>query len=86
VEIVKQLTHMLDEHNVHAKSFKMTRDHYREQKFDNFKLQRFADRSKDGRIYNIPNVSEVATLIVGVLYCFSNGYYNGKQKWKFANN
>jgi len=56
---------MLDEHNVHAKSFRMARDWYRETKFTNLKLRLIADKTKDGRIYNTPNVLEVAALIVG---------------------
>jgi len=56
---------MLDEFNVHAKSFRMARDRYRNQPFDDLKLRLIADRTKDGRIYNVPNVSEVAALIVG---------------------
>jgi len=56
---------MLDEHNVHAKSFRMLRDRYREQQFAILKLRLIANRFKDGGIYNIPNVSEVVALIVG---------------------
>ena len=32
---------------------------------DNVKLRLIAGREKDGRTYNLPNVSEVAALIVG---------------------
>jgi len=56
---------MLDEHNVHEKSFRMASDRYRETEFTNMKLRLIVDRTKDGRIYNTPNVSEVAALIVG---------------------
>jgi len=56
---------MLDKYNVHAKSFRMVRDRYREQPFHDRKLRLIEDRTKDGRVYNIPTVSEVATLIVG---------------------
>ncbi|XP_045810788.1 uncharacterized protein LOC123905205 [Trifolium pratense] len=49
-EIVTSLSSMLDQHNVHAKVFRMARD----------KLKK-----TDGRIYNHPTVSEVAALIVG---------------------
>jgi len=65
VEIVKKLTTMLDEFNVHAKSFRVARDRYREQPFHDLKLRLIAERTKDGRIYNMPTVSEVAALIVG---------------------
>jgi len=56
---------MLDTHNVHAKSFRMARDRYKHKPFDDLKLRLIADRTKDGRIYNIPTVAEVAALIVG---------------------
>ena len=56
---------MLDKYNVHAKSFRMARDKYAEQPCHDLKLKLIADRQKDGRIYNIPTVSEVAALIVG---------------------
>jgi len=65
VDIVDKLTKMLDEFNVHAKSFRVARDRYREQPFHDLKLRLIADRNKDGRLYNIPTVSEVAALIVG---------------------
>ena len=56
---------MLDDFNVHAKSFKMARDVYKDHSYDNLKLRLIAYRNKDGRVYNIPNVSKVAALIVG---------------------
>jgi len=65
VDIVNKLTKMLDEFNVHAKSFRVARDRYREQPFYDLKFRLIADRTKDGRLYNIPNISKVTTLIVG---------------------
>ena len=65
LELVNKIKKMLDEFNVHAKSFRMARDRYRDQPFDELKLRLISDRTKDGRIYNVPNVSEVAALIVG---------------------
>jgi len=59
------LTKTLDEFNVHAKSFQVARDQYREQPFYDLKLRLTVDRTKDEKLYNIPNVSEVATIIVG---------------------
>ena len=50
---------------VHAKSFRMAMHIYRDQPFDNLKLGLIVDKTKDGRIYNVPNISEVAALIVG---------------------
>ena len=65
VDIVNKLTKMLDEYNVHAKSFRVARDRYREQPFCDLKFRLITDKTKDGRLYNIPNISEVAALIVG---------------------
>ena len=56
---------MLDEFNVHAKCFRMARDRYKDQPFDDLKLRLIVNRTKDGRIYNVPNVLEVAAPIVG---------------------
>jgi len=63
---VSKIKKMLDEFNVHAKSFRMAKDRYRDQPFDDLKLRLISDRTKDGRIYNVSNVSEVAAFIVGV--------------------
>jgi len=65
LEIVSKLKSMLDDFNVHAKSFRMARERYRNQPFDDLKLRLIAYSTKDGRIYNVPNVSEVTALIVG---------------------
>jgi hypothetical protein len=56
---------MLDEHNVHVKSFRMARQMLRNNPFQDLKLKLIADRKNDGRIYNQPTVSEVAAFIVG---------------------
>ena len=63
-EIVSTLSQMLDEYNVHAKSFRMARDRLADTQVDNVKLRLIATREKDGPTYNLPNVSEVAALIV----------------------
>jgi hypothetical protein len=63
--IVTQLCKMLDQHNVHAKSFRMARDVLKNGQVQDFKLKLIAERKNDGRIYNQPTVSEVAALIVG---------------------
>ncbi|KAL3034065.1 hypothetical protein AAZX31_02G171400 [Glycine max] len=63
--IVSSLSHMLDEHNSHAKSFRMARDKLADDEADNIKLQLIAARGKDGRVYNMPNVPEIVALIVG---------------------
>jgi len=43
----------------------MTMDEYKDHSYDDLKLRVIVDRNKDGRVYNIPNMSKVATLIVG---------------------
>ncbi|XP_058768606.1 uncharacterized protein LOC131642370 [Vicia villosa] len=63
--VVKKLKMMLDQHNVHAKAFRMARDVLRTNSFTDLKLRLISDRSEDGRVYNKPTVSEVAALIVG---------------------
>lgn len=55
---------MLDEFNTHAKSFRMARDRLRDELVQDLRLKLISDRHKDERIYNIPNVSEVVTLII----------------------
>jgi hypothetical protein len=64
-EIVKQLIKMLDDHNVHAKSFRMARDILNTGNVQDLKIKLISERKTDGRIYNQPTVSEVAALIVG---------------------
>ncbi|KAG4969869.1 hypothetical protein JHK82_035566 [Glycine max] len=63
--IVSTLSQMLDQHNAHAKCFRMARDRLINSQVDNVRLKLIEAREKDGRIYNLPNVSEVAALIVG---------------------
>ncbi|KAL3024818.1 hypothetical protein AAZX31_04G146800 [Glycine max] len=46
-------------------TFRMARDRLADSQLDNVKLRLIAGREKDGRTYNLPNVSEVAALIVG---------------------
>jgi hypothetical protein len=64
-QIVINLKNMLDENNVHAKSFRMARDMLQDNPIQDLKLKLIADRKNDGRIYNQPTVSEVAAFIVG---------------------
>lgn len=65
LEIVCKLAAMLDENNTHAKCFRMARDKLKDKPFNELKLKLILNRNKDGRVYNIHNVSKVATLIVG---------------------
>lgn len=64
-DIVTKLKVMLDEFNPHAKAFRMARDLLKTNNFLDLKLRLISDRRQDGRVYNIPTVSEVAALIVG---------------------
>ncbi|KAH1137880.1 hypothetical protein GYH30_027747 [Glycine max] len=63
-QIVSSLGEMLDEHNAHAKSFRMTRDRLADSDVDNVKLRLIATCEKNGHPYNVPTVSEVAALII----------------------
>ena len=64
-ETVSSLKSMLEESNTHAKSFRMAADRLKDCPVPDLKLKLISDKSKDGRIYNQPIVSEVAALIVG---------------------
>ncbi|KAI5392584.1 hypothetical protein KIW84_077109 [Lathyrus oleraceus] len=65
VNIVRKLSEMLYECNVHAQSFRMARDRLCEEGVSDLKPRLISERRNDGRIYNQPTVSEVAALIVG---------------------
>ncbi|XP_060207250.1 uncharacterized protein LOC132635050 isoform X2 [Lycium barbarum] len=56
---------MLDDHNVLAKTFRMVRDRFQEDRRSSVRLRLIGKRSTDGRRYNLPTVSEVAALVVG---------------------
>lgn len=56
---------MLDQNNVHAKAFRMTRDMIKNHNVKDLKLRLIYDRQTDGRVYNKPTISEVVALIVG---------------------
>ncbi|KAI5381348.1 hypothetical protein KIW84_UN0806 [Lathyrus oleraceus] len=58
VNIVRKLSEMLYEHNVHAQSFRMARDRLCEEGVSDLKLRLISERRNDGRIYNQPTVSE----------------------------
>ena len=58
---------MLDEYNVHAKSFRMMKERLKTEPVHDLKLVLISNINKNGRIYNIPLVFEVTTLIFGVV-------------------
>ncbi|KAF1874165.1 hypothetical protein Lal_00041611 [Lupinus albus] len=64
-QVVMKLSKMLDDYNVHAKSFRMASERLRRGGVPNLKLKLIGERNSDGRINNLPAVSEVAALIVG---------------------
>ncbi|OAY79577.1 hypothetical protein ACMD2_23220 [Ananas comosus] len=63
--IVNELKSMLDECNCLAKSFRMVRDRFVVEEYQDLKLRLLRKRGTDGRRYNLPTSSEVAALIVG---------------------
>ncbi|KAF1862310.1 hypothetical protein Lal_00026836 [Lupinus albus] len=64
-EVFVQLFKMLDENNVHAKSFRMASERLKDCVVQNLKLKLIAERNYDGRIDNLSTVYEFAALIVG---------------------
>lgn len=70
--IVTKLRAMLDECNVFAKTFRMAKERYEATTIHDLRLKLISDRPTDGRIYNLPTVSEVAALIVGDVDTASN--------------
>lgn len=70
-QIVMKLKSMLDEYNVFAKSFRMAKERYKATTTWEIRLKLTFDKATDGRIYNLPTVSEMAALIVGDVDSFS---------------
>ncbi|KAM3305364.1 hypothetical protein P3S67_012230 [Capsicum chacoense] len=56
---------MLDNHNVLAKTFRMVRDRFQEDRNSKVRLKLIGKRGTDGRRYNLSTVSEVVALVVG---------------------
>ncbi|XP_076946238.1 uncharacterized protein LOC143617617 [Bidens hawaiensis] len=65
LEIIQDLKLMLDSHNELVKSYRMARDCFEKNPNVDLKIRLIAKRQQDGRTYNLPTASEVATLIVG---------------------
>ena len=63
--IVSKLSAMLDDYNVQAKAFRMAKEKLKIEPVHDLKLVLISNKNKDGRIYNIPSIYEVAALIVG---------------------
>ncbi|XP_052119105.1 uncharacterized protein LOC110273073 [Arachis duranensis] len=64
-QIVNDLKEMLDVHNPLTKTFRFARDRFAEGSNPKIKLKLIRKRDKDGRVYNLPTMSEVAILVVG---------------------
>ncbi|KAK9074064.1 hypothetical protein SSX86_006661 [Deinandra increscens subsp. villosa] len=65
LQIIQQLKDMLDSKNQLVKTYRMVRDAFQQSPHATIKLRLIGTRSKDGRQYNLPSVSEVAALIIG---------------------
>ena len=65
--LVADLREMIDQHNPHAKAFRMARDRMQYGDSTEMRLQLISKRNCDGRRYNLPTTSEVAALIVVIL-------------------
>nr|XP_027186631.1 uncharacterized protein LOC105851205 isoform X3 [Cicer arietinum] len=63
-KLVTNILHMLDNHNVLVKSFRMVRDKYDHHDVGELKLRLLSNRLTDGRQNNLPCCSEVAALLV----------------------
>jgi hypothetical protein len=71
--LVADLLKTMDDHNKLVKSFRMVRDFSQSNQSVPVKLRLFRNRSCDPRIYNVPEVSEIAALIVGDFDNAENG-------------
>ena len=63
--LIEDLTKMIDDNNVLAKSFRRVRDFVHDYVNSDFALRLFRHRCKDPRVYNTPTTDEIVALIVG---------------------
>lgn len=56
---------MLNSVNPYVANFRSARDRFNTNPEETFHMRIVSDRLKDGRTYNVPTASEVATLIPG---------------------
>ncbi|XP_022041436.1 uncharacterized protein LOC110944019 [Helianthus annuus] len=56
---------MLDSCNPLVKSFRMVRDCFKQNDWQNVRLKLIGIRDKDGRVFNLPTAEEIASLIIG---------------------
>ncbi|XP_016195611.1 uncharacterized protein LOC107636628 [Arachis ipaensis] len=64
-DLIVRLLHMIDEHNVIAKSFRRVREFHEYHPSEVYSLRLFCQRRSDRRVYNFPSCDEIAALIVG---------------------
>ena len=64
-QIIIAIKNMLDHHNHYAQKFRMARDKLQSAALPDLKIKLISQRQTDGRLYNLPTTTEVATLIVG---------------------
>ncbi|XP_022024880.1 uncharacterized protein LOC110925221 [Helianthus annuus] len=62
---IKGLKDMLDSCNRLVQSFRMVRDCFQENEFQDVSLKLIGTRDKDGRVHNLPTTSEIVALITG---------------------
>ena len=62
--LIEDLTKMIDDNNVLAKSFRRVRDFVHNDVNSDFALRLFRHRYKDPRVYNTPTTDEIAALIM----------------------
>ncbi|XP_031116659.1 uncharacterized protein LOC116020319 [Ipomoea triloba] len=65
VDIVQDIKDALDHNNVLVKTFRMARSEIETNPMTEIKIKLIGKRTKDARTYNLPQVGEVAALIVG---------------------
>ncbi|MEQ5167096.1 hypothetical protein ABN262_23495, partial [Citrobacter youngae] len=65
LDIVQNIKDALDENNAFVKTFRNASEHIQKDPTAEIKIKLIGKRSKDARTYNLPQVQEVAALIVG---------------------
>jgi hypothetical protein len=63
--LVNEILIVMDEHNKLVQSFRMVRDYIQADQTVSVSLRLLRNRERDPRVYNMPELDEVAALIVG---------------------
>jgi hypothetical protein len=64
-DILRELIEMLDRHNSLVQAFRMARERFFESTMQPVRLRLISSRTTDGRLTNLPAVSEIAALLPG---------------------